>query len=143
MLFIVGKALFVIWSLIAGLWDLQCRRVPNWWMHCGYLVAGILSYTALRDGALGIEAAVIAASAILLSLLYWSLDWWGGADAKFLIASVFVFPHPGFLAAQVVGQAMSAFSGRRGKGETFPGVLVMAVSMLGYIMVSVVFAKLA
>jgi Flp pilus assembly protein protease CpaA len=143
MLLVIGKALFVTWSLLAGLWDLQCRRVPNWWMLCGYLLSGVLYYTAWQGGALGIEAAVIAISVSLLSILYWSFDWWGGADAKFLIVSVSVFPNPGFLAAQIVGQSMAAFSGQRGEKRSFPGVLVMSVSTLGYVMVSAVFAKLA
>jgi len=136
MLLFIGRAVFLGWALCAGLWDLDHRRVPNWWMLPGYLIAGGFAAAAWNKGELGFEAGAVVAAVVFLSLLYWALRWWGGADAKFMIAAVVVFPNPGFLAAQAAGHALSAMAGRRFRGKSFPAVSVMTLSMFAYVLIA-------
>ena len=72
---IVGLSLY--WLLPCALWDWRMRRVPNWLVGLGLVLALIFRITGRVDTPLWL---VLVVSGLALGL--WYFDQMGGADAK-------------------------------------------------------------
>lgn len=132
----IPQTAFIAWTLIAGAQDYKSRKVSNRLMLIGLFLSIWVHCTTNRDAKREVTALVIITAMVLLSILYWSLKWWGGADAKFWIVSTIAFPTFGFVLIQVAGQMMGSVYGKRTGAITFPAVMFMAVGNVCYGLIS-------
>lgn len=80
---------FILLLLIAGIWDMAERRIPNWLVLLVALLAPAHHYLAGGWPQLVPGWAGLAAFALLLGVLLWLFqnDLLGGGDVKLLLAS--------------------------------------------------------
>jgi Flp pilus assembly protein protease CpaA len=129
---LLGRIIFVLWSLFAGFEDYQHRIVPNWVIMVGFCLAVWIQVETIRGGAFSIVSVVIFSAVVVLSLFYWGMQWWGGADAKFLIVTTLAFPTFVFVLLQVMTQFVSALLNKKTKNKSFPAILAMAGAAAAY-----------
>jgi len=91
--------------VVATIWDIRTRRIPNW-LVVPFLLAGIVTSTALH-GWTGLEKSLlgVALAAVLLGILYW-LGGMGMGDVK-LCAAIGAWVGPAQLALALVVMGMA------------------------------------
>ena len=96
------KGVITIWLVIISIWDRRERRVPNWLVLPGMFAAllwqlyitltGAARTSAMSAGSLG-----FALIAWVVLFMMWRAHFFGGGDAKLLMALFALFPTVQFL----------------------------------------------
>lgn len=96
LLIILQMIVLVMLVVIATVWDLRQRRIPNW-LTLAAFIAGIGLHAAV-DGTAGLSSSVLGAAvgAIPFALVYW-LGGMGAGDVKLMagVGALFAWPAAG------------------------------------------------
>lgn len=95
-------------TLVAAIWDLRTRKIPNELVFLG-LAAGLAAGTA-AGGLLGFGHALLGAMVGLCILLFpWTRGWMGGGDVKLVAACGALMGWKGVIGLILVGTALHGF----------------------------------